>query len=142
MTQIERLFTRTVRPFLLLAGAGTALMGLYAFLPAWAMPNVAQLPYLQDYTIIIQHWGAVVGLMGLFMMGAALIPPWRVPILLFSALEKAFFVWLVVANAQQPFVSGFWMPCAFDAVVVIYTIGYFAVCGFRQSAQPEPMDGG
>jgi hypothetical protein len=51
------------------------------------MPNVAKLPYLQQYTIIIQHWGIMVGIMGLAMILAALVPQWRVPILLYSALE-------------------------------------------------------
>jgi hypothetical protein len=68
------------------------LIALYALLPSWAMPNVAKLPYLVDYTIIIQHWGIMVGLMGLFMMSASIIPQWRLPIALYSAVEKAFMV--------------------------------------------------
>ena len=131
---MRRFFERTIRPFFLFTGAGTALIGLYAVLPSWAMPNVAKLPYLQDYTIIIQHWGIMVGIMGVFMMLAALVPQWRVPILLYSALEKAFMVWLVLSNVQNSFVSGFWMPFAVDSTVVIYTIGYFAVCGFRPAS--------
>ena len=129
--QLRRFFARTVRPFFLLTGAGTALVGLYAFLPSWAMPNVARLPYLQDYTIIIQHWGIMVGLMGLFMMAAAVVPRWRVPIFLYSAIEKSFMVWLVLSNAQHSFVSGFWVPFAVDATVVMYTVGYFLTFGFR-----------
>ena len=129
--QLRRFFARTVRPFFLLTGAGTALVGLYAFLPSWAMPNVARLPYLQDYTIIIQHWGIMVGVMGLFMMAAAVVPRWRVPIFLYSAIEKSFMVWLVLSNAQHSFVSGFWVPFAVDATVVIYTVGYFLAFGFR-----------
>jgi len=43
---LERLFARTVRPFFLFTGGGTALVGLYAFAPAWTMPNVSKLPYL------------------------------------------------------------------------------------------------
>jgi len=78
----------------------------------------------------------MVGLMGLSMMLAALVPQWRVPILLYSALEKSFMVWLVLSNAQNSFVSGFWIPFVLDSTVVIYTIGYFAVCGFR----PAPTD--
>lgn len=100
---LARFFASAVQPFFLFTGAGTALIGLYAFWPAWAMPNVARLPYLQEYTIIIQHWGMM--------------------------------VWLVLSNAQQPFVSGFWLPCALDATVVLFTIGYFAVCGFDQPPQ-------
>ena len=129
--QLRRFFARTVRPFFLLTGAGTALVGLYAFLPSWAMPNVARLPYLQDYTIIIQHWGIMVGLMGLCMMAAAVVPKWRVPIFLYSAIEKSFMVWLVLSNAQHSFVSGFWVPFAVDATVVMYTVGYFLTFGFR-----------
>jgi len=129
--QLRRFFARTVRPFFLLTGAGTALMALYAFLPSWAMPNVARLPYLQDYTIIIQHWGIMVGLMGLCMMAAAVVPKWRVPIFLYSAIEKSFMVWLVLSNAQHSFVSGFWVPFAVDATVVLYTVGYFLTFGFR-----------
>jgi hypothetical protein len=80
MNQIERFFARTVRPFFLFTGAGTALVGLYAFAPAWTMPNVGKLPYLQDYTIIIQHWGMMVCLMGVAMMAAAVVEQWRLPI--------------------------------------------------------------
>ncbi len=107
-------------------------MGLYAVFPSWAMPNVAKLPYLQDYTIIVQHWGIMVGLMGLAMMAAALVPQWRLPIFLYSAIEKSFMVWLVLANASQPFVRGFWVPFALDSTVVIYTVGYFLTIGFRR----------
>ena len=128
---LYRFFSRTVRPFFLFTGAGTALVGLYAVLPSWAMPNVAKLPYLQDYTIIIQHWGIMVGLMGLAMMLAAIVPQWRIPILLYSALEKSFMVWLVLSNAHNSFVSGFWVPFVLDSTVVIYTIGYFLTVGFH-----------
>ena len=130
---MRRFFERTVRPFFLFTGAGTALVGLYAVWPSCAMPNVAKLPYLQDYTIIIQHWGIMVGLMGVAMMLAAIVPQWRVPILLYSALEKAFMVWLVLSNAQHSFASGFWVPFALDSTVVLYTVGYFLALGFRSS---------
>lgn len=133
---LVRFFSRTARPFFLLTGAGTALIALYAVLPTWALPNLAKLPYLQDYTIIVQHWGIMVGLMGVAMMAAAVVPEWRVPIFLYSGIEKAFMVWLVLSNAQQPFVTGFWVPCALDATVVLYTIGYFSAVGFH----PRPLD--
>ena len=129
---IRHVFDRTVRPFFLFTGAGTAVVGLFAVLPSWAMPNVIRLPYLQDYTIIIQHWGIMVGIMGLAMMTAANVPAWRKPILLYSALEKAFMAWLVLSNAQNAFVSGFWIPFVVDSTVVVYTIGYFLTFGFRK----------
>jgi hypothetical protein len=128
---MKRFFDRTVRPFFLVTGGGTALVGVYAMLPEWAMAHAAKLPYLQEYTIIIQHWGIMVGLMGVFMMGAAFRPGWRVPIFLYSALEKAFMVYLVLFNARYSYADGFWVAAIVDASVVIYTIGYFGVCGFK-----------
>jgi hypothetical protein len=141
MKQLESFFARTFRPFFLFTGAGTALIGLYAILPAWATANLGKLPYLQEYTIIIQHWGIMVGLMGVFMMAAAIVPAWRVPMALYSGLEKAFMVWLVLSNARQPFVSGFWLPFVVDTTVVLYTIGYFAVCGLRIPSPERPDRG-
>jgi hypothetical protein len=69
--------------------------------------------------------------MGLFMMGAAIFPSWHFPIALYSAIEKAFMVWLVLSNAREPFSAGFWIPFVVDITVVIYTIGYFVFCGFE-----------
>ena len=141
MKRFARFFERTFRPFFLLTGAGTALVVLYALLPGWTTVNIGKLAFLRDYTIIIQHWGIMVGLMGVFMISAALVPAWRVPMALYSGLEKAFMVWLVGSNARQPFVSGFWVPFALDATVVLYTIGYFAACGLRLPPPERPGRG-
>ena len=131
MDVLKRFFTATFKPFFLCTGAATALIGLYAFFPEWAVSQLAQLEYLRNYTIIVQHWGIMVGLMGLFMMGAAIVPAWRFPILVFSGIEKAFMVWVVLSNADQEFVRGFWIPAALDSTVVLYTVVYFLVMGFR-----------
>jgi len=40
------------------------------------------------------------------------------PIALYNVLEKAFMVWLVLANPRQPFAAGFWIPFAIDFMVV------------------------
>jgi hypothetical protein len=138
MPRLEDFFSRAFRPFYLLTGAGTALIGIFAFFPSWATSNVAKLPFLVEYTIIIQHWGIMVGLMGLFMMGAAIFPAWRLPIALYSVLEKAFMVWLVLSNAGQPFAAGFWIPFAMDLTVVVFTIGYFVYCGIESPLRKEP----
>lgn len=94
------------------------------------MPTIGQLPYLQDYTIIIQHWGMMVCLMGVAMMAAAVVPQWRLPIFIYSGIEKSFMLWLVLSNATQPFVSGFWVPFALDSTVVIYTITFLRLWAF------------
>jgi hypothetical protein len=84
----------------------------------------------------------MVGLMGLFMMGAAIFPAWRLPIALYSAAEKAFMVWLVLSNARQPYAAGFWIPFAIDLTVVAYTIGYFVYGGFDFPVGEDPAPRG
>ncbi len=59
-TKLQSFFDRAVRPFFLFTGQA----------PPWSasMPSRRdgpcerrRLPYLADYTIIIQHWGIMVG---------------------------------------------------------------------------------
>jgi hypothetical protein len=128
---MKRFFDLTFRPFFVLTGIGTALAALHAFWPQWTIETVQKIAFIQDYTIIVQHWGIMVGLMGVFMIVAAFRANWRKPILIYSGLEKAFMVYLVVANVSRPYAQGFWFAGGMDAAVVLYTIVYFAVCGFK-----------
>jgi hypothetical protein len=124
----------TFRPFFILTGAGTALAACDALWPHWAIENLQKISFIPDYTIIVQHWGAMVGLMGVFMIVAAFRAEWRKPILIYSAVEKAFMVYLVLSNREWPYAQGFLIPAAMDAAVVLYTIGYFYICGFGTSS--------
>jgi len=72
--------------------------------------------------------------MGVFMIVAAVRVEWRKPILIYSLFEKAFMVYLVLANGSYAYAQGFKIGAAMDATVVLYTIIYFAVCAFRASA--------
>jgi hypothetical protein len=69
----------------------------------------------------------VKGLMGAFMIVAAFQAEWRKPILTYRACEKAFMVYLVVANVTRPYSQGFRLGAMMDATVVLYAIAYFAV---------------
>lgn len=40
-------------------------------------------------------------------------------------------VYPVITNLRHPYAGGFWFGAVMDAVVVLYTIGYFAVRGFK-----------
>ena len=128
---MKRFFDLTFRPFFVLTGIGTAMAAIYAFWPQWVVTHIAKFAYREEYTILVQHWGIMVFLMGVFMIVAAYRADGRVPILIYSALEKSFMVYLVVANISHPYSQGFWAGAGMDAAVVLYTIGYFAVCGFK-----------
>jgi hypothetical protein len=128
--KMKRFFDLTFRWFFIITGIGTASATLYAFWPRRAAETAGKIPFVPDYTIITQHWGIMVGLMGAFMIAAALKVEWRKPILIYSLIEKAFMVYLVLANADHSYSQGFKVGAAMDATVVLYTIGYFAVVGF------------
>jgi|SRR5271156_1234505 len=127
---MKRFFDLTFRPFFVITGIGTAFASLYAFWPRWTLETVGKIPFVPDYTIITQHWGIMVGLMGVFMVVAAFKVEWRKPILTYSLFEKAFMVYLVVANRNHYYSQSFKAGAAMDAIVVLYTIVYFLVFGF------------
>jgi hypothetical protein len=129
---MKHFFDLTFRPFFIITGIGTASASVYAFWPRWAAETIGKIPFAQDYTIITQHWGIMVGLMGVFMIVAAVKVEWRKPILIYSLFEKAFMVYLVLANGSYAYAQGFKIGAAMDATVVLYTIVYFAVVGLAQ----------
>jgi hypothetical protein len=135
---MKHFFDLTFRPFFIFTGIGTALGGVNAFWPQWAAEKVILIPFNQDYTIILKHWGFMLGVMGVFMILAAFWEPWRRPILIFSVFEKTFFVYQVATNISRPYARGLWFAGGMDATVVLYTIVYFIVCGFTTvSLRPE-----
>jgi hypothetical protein len=75
----ETLFRSYLQTFFVITGIGTALAYLYAFWPRWTLETVGKIPFVPDYTILTQHWGIMVGLMGVFMILAAFKVEWRKP---------------------------------------------------------------
>jgi hypothetical protein len=132
---MTRFFEVTFKPFFVITGVGTALAFFNAFWPRWAVETVEKVAFVQDYTVIVQHWGMMVGLMGVFMIVAAFRPTWRRSILIYSGVEKAFMVWLVVTNWGRPEAQGLHVGAVMDATVVLYTLGFFATMGFGACAE-------
>ena len=135
---MKKFIDKTFKPFFILTGFGTALAGLNAFAPRFTVETVQKLEFVEEYTIFVQHWGIMVGLMGVFMIVAAFKEEWRTPILVYSAIEKAFMVFLAVANSREPFSAGFYVPATMDAIVVLYTLLYFATL---RREEPELVQG-
>jgi len=122
---MKNLVDKTVKPFLVIAGLCTAIAGVSAFLPQFAVENLLKLPFAENYTIIVQHWGMMILLVGIFMIISAFKIAWRIPVLLYSAIEKAFMVFLYIFNASRPFSAGFQGAAIMDGVIVIYLLLYF-----------------
>ncbi len=132
---MKKLIDTTIKPVLVLGGLGTALAGADAFFPRFAVENIQGLEWVQEYTIFVQHWGIMVCLIGLFMVAAAFIESWRVPIILYGLLEKAFMVFLVTSNASFAYAEGFYIPATMDAFLTIYSILYFV--SLREKVKSE-----
>jgi hypothetical protein len=116
---------KTIKAFLVIAGLFTGTAGINAILPQFTVQNILKLPFVEDYTIIVQHWGLMVLLVGVFMIIAAFRVSWRMPVLIYSAIEKAFMVSLYLFNISRPFSAGFAGAAVMDAVIVIYLLLYF-----------------
>src|ERR1039458_3982602 len=117
---MKRFLDLTFRPFFVLTGIVNEIGDINAFGPRGEKKKPQLIPFIQDYTIILQHWGILLGLMGVFMIVAAFRADWRRPILIYSAFEKAFLVYLVATNVTRPYARGFWFGAGMDATVVLY----------------------
>ena len=122
---MQTFIEKTIKPVLVVGGIGTALAGLNAFAPRYAVENVQKLEWVPEYTIFVQHWGIMVCLMGVFMVAAAFRESWRTPIILYGMIEKAFMVYLVFSNMVQEFAGGFMVPATMDAVITVWSVLYF-----------------
>ena len=122
---MKNFIDKTIKPVLIIGGLGTALAGLNAFFPQFAVENIQGFEWVQEYTIFVQHWGIMVCLMGVMMVWAAFKESWRLPIMIYSALEKAFMVFLAVSNMNYSYAEGFFVPATMDAIIVLYSIFYF-----------------
>jgi hypothetical protein len=122
---MKNIIDKTIKPFLIIAGLCTGAAGLNAFLPQFTVQNILKLPFIEDYTIIVQHWGMMILLVGVFIIISAFIVSWRIPVLIYSAIEKAFMAFLYLFNISRPFSAGFAGAAVMDAVIVIYLLLYF-----------------
>jgi hypothetical protein len=122
---MKSLIDKTIKPFLIIAGLCTSIAGLNAFLPQFSVENVLKLPFIEDYTIIVQHWGMMILLVGVFMIISAFKVSWRIPILIYGVIEKAFMVFLCLFNINRPFAAGFRGAAVMDAIIVIYLLLFF-----------------
>ena len=104
---MKKFIDKTIKPFLVIAGLGTCVAGLLVFLPQFTVESIFKLPFVEDYTIFVQHWGMMVLLMGIFMIISAFRVSWRMPILIYSAIEKTFMVYLYFFKIKRSFSAGF-----------------------------------
>ena len=134
---MQKFIDATLKPVMIIGGLGTALAGLYALLPRFAVENLAELEFDLNYTIFVQHWGVMVGLIGVFYVIAAFKETWREPILLYGLIEKVLMVAFALMYLGEPFASGFYAPAIMDAVISVWTLAYFASRSPQSRTAPQ-----
>lgn len=133
MTQMHVLLKRSVeivlKPFLVIAGLATIIPGLAAFFPENITTGLLKLEYIESYRLVIQHWGMMVSLMGVFIMLSAFYTQFRTAILWYSTIEKTFMVLLYFRFREHSFTEGFTGVMIADSIIVACTLVYFyATC--------------
>ena len=88
--------------------------------PAWAAVHVLRIEFAQDYTIILQHWGFLLGLVSVIMHAREKELATTGPHPL--RLRKGIHCLPGDRQRQLPYSHGFWMGAAMDAAVALYTM--------------------
>jgi hypothetical protein len=139
-------FTRHLSKMLLVTGLATASVFIFALAPEWAATNILRLPHSDDFAanyfdrghhLVYQHWGVMVGFMGVLMVAAAFKPSWRHPVVLFAFAEKFLMVvlFLMAGGFSDASNAGFLPVVVVDTIVSIWIIGYWIE---QRSIFPDP----
>ena len=98
---MQKFIDVTIKPVLIVGGIGTALAGLDAFLPRFAVENVQKLEWVPEYTIFVQHWGIMVCLMGVFNAGHTFSNGFYVPATMDAVITAWSLVYFATLTRKQ-----------------------------------------
>ncbi|MCH4889062.1 hypothetical protein EZV73_15815 [Acidaminobacter sp. JC074] len=107
---------------LIVTGLLTGGVGLISVLPALFLDKLFNLAYLQDYDIIIRHWSASILLAGIFLIISAYKVTWRLPIVLYSILEKLYLVGICLFSLRYPYGRSFAVVIPLDMFMIILLV--------------------
>jgi hypothetical protein len=127
MKGLDIFIINTIRPFLIVFGIATGLSLPFAIDIHLLTPMFGGLvDYTPSSVPALRHWGIMVFGIGVLMAVAAFRPWLRFETMVFSAVEKAFMVYLCISNfGQQPWARGYLLPFLLDSTIVVYSILYF-----------------
>lgn len=117
-------FKKTSKAFIFLSGLFTITPISLAFAPKPGLEMIFNLQFILEYTILVQHWGVLVPVLGIFICIAAFKAKWRPPILMLAGVGKSAFFIFYFINANQAFATGFKQAAIFDLVISIYFFTY------------------
>jgi hypothetical protein len=120
MRTVNVFIARTINWFLIVFGLATCATLPFAIDIKFITPIFRGLvDYTPSSVPALRHWGIMVFGIGVLMVVAAFRPWLRFETMLFSAIEKAFMVYLFLSSLSQPWAMGF------DSTIVAYSTLYF-----------------
>jgi hypothetical protein len=122
---MELFVSKTLKPFLVIFGVITMFPGMMTLSPEAGLLRGFQLKMVLEQTIMVQHWGLMIFLVGLLMVVSVFKPRLVFPVMLYAALQKAGMVILIVSHISQPWAAGFRQALVVDGICVFYAILYF-----------------
>src|SRR5215471_21659763 len=126
MSALNAFITGTIKWFLIVFGAVTCMTLLFAVDANLLTPMLGGLvDYTPSSVPALRHWGIMIFGIGVLMVVAAFRPWLRFETMVFSAVEKAFMVYLVLSNLGQPWAMGYLFAFVVDSTIVAYSIVYF-----------------
>ena len=126
MKALNAFISNTIKWFLVVFGVATSMTLPFAIDINLFTPMFGGLvDYTPSSVPALRHWGIMVFGIGGLMVIAAFRPWLRFETMLFSAIEKAFLVYLFVSNLGQPWTMGYLPAFLVDSTIVAYSILYF-----------------
>jgi hypothetical protein len=126
MRALDGFVARTIKWFLIVFGLATCGTLPLAFDSNLITPMLGGLvDYTPSSVPALRHWGIMVFGIGALMVVAAFRPWLRFETMVFSAVEKAFMVYLFLSNLAQPWIRGYLLAFLIDSTITAYSILYF-----------------
>ena len=126
MSALNAFISKTIKWFLVIFGTATSLTLPFAVDFSLFTPMFSGLvDYTPSSVPALRHWGIMVFGIGALLVVAAFRPWLRFEAMLFSTVEKAFMVYLVVSNFGQSWAMGYLAALLVDSTIVAYSILYF-----------------
>jgi hypothetical protein len=129
---LERFFEKTMKAYLLVTGFLTATAFSTFLAPEWSMQNLffynEEMMINKEYLqATYQHWGVMVGSIGVLLMFSAKYKQLRTSTMIYSAFEKSMFVGLFLYNVcvnDYQWFYGWSGVFALDGFVTVYSLAY------------------
>jgi len=129
---------RSIRLILIVCGLMTAGLGVVSISPEFFIEKVFKLDYVQNYDIIIRHWSASVFILGVFLIISAFNEKWRVPLVLFAILEKAYLVVACIFAMKYTYGKAFAIIIPLDTVMCLL-LAFVLLNEFGKSKRKESL---